>query len=76
MTFTVTGSLNNKAPTAIAVTGSKTPKTDVFVAPINFVEIAKVIREIMVGNNANPDKFIQFLASFSPLNKEFSSPDL
>ena len=55
--FVVSGSPNINVPTRIAVMGSKTPKTDAFVAPILRVAIASVAVETMVGNIAKPIKF-------------------
>ena len=42
--FTVSGSPKTSVPTKIAVTGSKAPKTDVFVGPMRRVERATHIK--------------------------------
>ena len=55
----VKGSPNTRVPTSMAVIGSKTPRTDAFVAPILRVATASVAVEIIVGRIASPIRFIQ-----------------
>ena len=55
----VSGSPNISVPTRIAVIGSKTPRTEAFVAPILRVAMASVAVETIVGSRANPTKFSQ-----------------
>ncbi|HBJ77368.1 MAG TPA: hypothetical protein DDY68_06360, partial [Porphyromonadaceae bacterium] len=55
--FLVIGSLKTKIPTAIAVTGSNTPKIDAFIEPILFADAIKVSIEIAVGKIAKPRAF-------------------
>ena len=45
----VKGSPNTRVPTRMAVTGSKTPNTDAFVAPILRVATASVAVEIIAA---------------------------
>lgn len=59
MILEVNGSPNTRVPTSIAVIGSKTPRTDAFVAPILRVATARVAVEIIVGRIASPTRFIQ-----------------
>lgn len=51
------GSPITATPTAIAVMGSVTPKTDAFVGPINRVAQANAPVDTIVGKSANPSKF-------------------
>lgn len=53
----VSGSQKAKVPIRMAVIGSKTPSTAVFVAPILRVEMAIVRVEIIVGIIASPTIF-------------------
>ena len=46
-------------PTTMAVIGSKTPRTDAFVAPILRDAMAKVAVETIVGNSARPIRLSQ-----------------
>ena len=57
--FVVRGSSNISVPTSIAVTGSKTPSTEAFVAPTLRVATAKVAVETIVGRSAKPTKLSQ-----------------
>ena len=50
----VIGSANISVPTSMPVRGSNTPKTAVFVGPINRVDIEMVSMEIIVGKMAKP----------------------
>ena len=51
--------MKTSVPTRIAVMGSKTPKTEAFVAPIFRVAMAKVAVETMVGRMASPKMLSQ-----------------
>ena len=59
MTLVVTGSPNAMAPTRMAVIGSKTPRTDAFVAPIRRVATARVAVDTIVGRTARPVRLAQ-----------------
>ena len=59
MIFVVSGSPNMTVPTTMAVIGSKTPRTDAFVAPILRDAMAKVAVETIVGNSARPIRLSQ-----------------
>ena len=52
--FAVIASLKTTAPTRMAVTGSNTPSTEVFAAPIFLVERASVVVDMIVGKTASP----------------------
>ena len=67
ITLTVSDSPKNMVPTAMAVTGSKTPSTDVLVAPITRVAIANVRSETNVGKIARPARFAQQNQPWTPL---------
>ena len=67
ITLTVSDSPKNMVPTAMAVTGSKTPSTDVLVAPITRVAIANVRSETNVGKIARPARFAQQNQPCTPL---------
>ena len=53
----VIGSANIRVPTKMPVSGSNTPKTAVYVGPINRVAIEMVSIEIIVGKIAKPMRF-------------------
>ena len=53
-TFTVMLSPKASAPTRIAVTGSKTPRTEALVAPMIRVAMARVAVDTIVGRTARP----------------------
>ena len=73
MMFVVSASPNTTVPTRIAVIGSKTPKTEAFVAPIFLVAIAKVAVETIVGRIASPMRLIHDIPPSSPVKS--SAPD-
>ena len=60
--FKVKGSPNRAVPIRIAVSGSKTPRIEVFVGPMYREEIANARSEIIVGTIANPTRFPQSAA--------------
>ena len=66
MILSVRDSPKKMVPTAIAVTGSKTPRTDVLVAPMILVAMARVRRETNVGNTAKPIRLIQQNQPWTP----------
>ena len=55
--FIVKGSPNRAVPIRIAVSGSKTPRIEVFVGPMYREEIANARSEIIVGTIASPTRF-------------------
>ena len=59
MMLTVMLSPNANAPTSMAVTGSNTPSTEAFVAPIRRVDAASVAVDIMVGRIARQTRLVQ-----------------
>ena len=73
MTLVVTGSPNAMAPTRMAVIGSKTPRTDAFVAPIRRVATARVAVDTIVGRTARPVRLAQAETLSSPDSSECPS---
>ena len=73
-TFVVRASPKTNVPTRMAVTGSKTPRTDAFVAPMFLVATARVAVETMVGNIASPVRLIHALPPSMPAIS--SAPDV
>lgn len=57
--FTVSCSWKNITPKNIAVNGSNAPRIAVVVDPTSFIDIERVSREIIVGNNAKASVHIQ-----------------
>ena len=74
MMLVVSASPNTKVPTRIAVIGSKTPKTDAFVAPMFLVAIARVAVETIVGKMASPMRLNHAIPPSSPVMS--SAPDI
>ena len=69
MMFTVAGSENARVPIRIAVTGSNTPRTEVFVGPIILVETASARRETIVGKIASPKRLTMSIEVSMPVRK-------
>lgn len=57
--FAVSASPKTSVPTRIAVTGSNTPSTEAFVAPMFLVAIASIAVDTMVGRIASPTRLPQ-----------------
>ena len=66
MMFAVSSSPKTNVPTRIAVIGSKTPKTEAFVAPMFLEAIAKDAVDTIVGRTARPMRLIQAIPPSSP----------
>ena len=64
--FEVSASPNTRVPTRMAVTGSKTPRTEAFVAPMFLVATARVAVDTMVGKMARPTRLIHAFAPSIP----------
>ena len=69
--FSVNDSPKKIVPTAIAVTGSNTPSTEVLVGPMILVAIASVSNDTNVGNTASQIRFIQ---QYQPSRPAMNSP--
>ncbi len=65
--FVVSASPKISVPTRIAVIGSKTPRTEAFVAPIFLVAIARVDVETIVGRIASPMRLTHANSPSSPV---------
>ena len=65
--FVVSASPKMSVPTRIAVIGSKTPRTEAFVAPIFLVAIARVDVETIVGRIASPMRLAHANPPSSPV---------
>ena len=70
--FEVSASPNTRVPTRIAVIGSNTPSTEVFVAPMFLVETARVAIETMVGITASPTRLTHAIVLSSPVRSSES----
>ena len=66
MMFAVSSSPKTNVPTRIAVIGSKTPKTEAFVAPMFLEAIAKDAVDTIVGRTARPMRLPQAIAPSIP----------
>ena len=69
ITLRVRDSLKKMQPTAMAVTGSATPRTEVLVAPMSLVEAARQSNDIRVGKMASPNRHSQQSQPCTPASR-------